>query len=762
MPAGKRSGKKPASKPTPVRLKQPQPVRPAFNPVIAGAWWPWALVVVLFPVLVLWHRDNALFTPPWYADPWFYTGFFRNLTEYKGDLFFGLYYGGRLGWVLPGALCHALLPPLAANLLLRVLVHGTAACSLFFIVRRLAGTRAALPATLVFSMNPWVWAAIGWDYPDGAGIAYCLLALALLTRSAALPGCGWSLAAAGAALGALVYTHLFWASLAPVPLLYGFVLGWQWHRMPPLEWASRMVRWTGAGFLGLTAAFGSINYLLDGNFWFYSSSISQAVGMAQDFHFFRSVVDNGRLVAWMWPAVGGSLCALALLTLRVRNGSTQTPGALIAGLLLLPLGFMSWMQYRGNTVLGHYPYASDLLPFIFIVCGVMFWTSTESMSRRTYLMLCGGAALVFAALWYGPGASYFLVGSPSGQQAALWLTAFALGAAFCLRQRPAGAMLACAGFAGFTALSLAQTSYLGGVDLHGTRAEFQRIMRAQDRIEGLRGGHLVRFWFDRKEPGFFEFYGLNSLYLAEFSRINEQFPQGCNAPVPPDTLIVVASGRQDAGRTAQAALAQCWQPWGMSADLIAADRVNRPGQPYTLAYLRAKADPGRWRPVRAVFAGQSKGTLEMADTAGPLPVERWEARKGMARKVPGGIRLRTPAIGKATAAEYATLVPGFAGRYRFAVRCRDRSGLFAFQARHATAEDTIGIDNTGYTIGAEREMSFWLELRAGEEVVLRLRSNDLAGAGAASCLLGDLTVTAVPIESGDQLPAERSAAKLAP
>ena len=190
---------------------------------------PYTLAVLVLPLVVLWHRADALFSPLWYADPWFYLGYFRNLINYKRDLFFGSYYGSRLAWVLPGFLVHSLFSPLVANLILHLTVHLTATLSFFAILRRLTGHRSAFLATMVFSVDPWLWAATGWDYPDGAGIAYCLLAIALLTRSAARPVRQWSLLLAGIAMAGMAYTHLFLGTFTLLLLLYyfGFVLLWQ-------------------------------------------------------------------------------------------------------------------------------------------------------------------------------------------------------------------------------------------------------------------------------------------------------------------------------------------------------------------------------------------------------------------------------------------------------------------------------------------------------------------------------------------------------
>src|ERR1035438_8142406 len=268
-------------------LRHPTPVRRA-TPSARETWirkigaklapgpskvWPYTLAVALLPLIVLWHRDNALYSPPWYGDSWFYLGFFRNLVEFKGSLFFDFYYGSRLSWVLPGFLIHSVFSVVAANCVLHLTVHIVATLSLFSTLRLTAGVRRAYLATMVFSVQPWLWAATGWDYPDGAGIAYCLLAMALLTRSALQPNGKWSLLLAGMALAAMAYAHLFLASLAPLLLLYYIGSAWAWRRTPPIQAAARLFLWAGAGLAIVTAAFGCINYVLDGNFWFYAPSI---------------------------------------------------------------------------------------------------------------------------------------------------------------------------------------------------------------------------------------------------------------------------------------------------------------------------------------------------------------------------------------------------------------------------------------------------------------------------------------------------------
>jgi len=91
----------------------------------------YVVAILLLPLVALWRHDDPLFSPLWQSDPWFYLGYFRDLVNFKRDLFPGLYYGSRLSWILPGWLAHRILPPLFANAVLHLGVHTVATVSLF-------------------------------------------------------------------------------------------------------------------------------------------------------------------------------------------------------------------------------------------------------------------------------------------------------------------------------------------------------------------------------------------------------------------------------------------------------------------------------------------------------------------------------------------------------------------------------------------------------------------------------------------------------
>jgi hypothetical protein len=390
-------------------------------------------------------------------------------------------------------------------------VQTTATLSFFSILHLIAGPRNAFLGTLVFAVQPWLWAATGSDYVDGPSIAYGLLGMALLTYAAARPGRRWMLFAAGTALAGMVYTQLFCVSFVPLILLYYLGLHWAWCRTPFIRSVLALGLWTGAGFGMVSAMFAGINYLMDGNIWFYAPSVAQARFMSKGFAkaLLRPIWQDHRLVPWLWPTVAACLVAIALIPARLKSEALgRNAGTLLlSAQLLLAAAFMGWMQYRGTTVLGHHCYASFLLPYGFLVLGVSFWTAADTMSRRVYLFVCTGAILLFAALWCLPG-DYKILAAPLAQEAGVVLITVCLALALLLRRRMIGTILAIAGFTAFTAAALPQVS-----GMHADQAQFDRLMYMWDRIQETRKGRTVRFWYDGQNANVSEYFALSSLYL---------------------------------------------------------------------------------------------------------------------------------------------------------------------------------------------------------------------------------------------------------
>jgi 4-amino-4-deoxy-L-arabinose transferase-like glycosyltransferase len=713
------------------------PQHNGFRP--AAAYWA---LVALLPVVVLWHDSYALYGPPWVADAWFYTGYFRSLPDFKRDLFYALYYGTRLPWILPGWAAHSLFPAVAANAILHLTAHLAATLSFFSVLNSLVGRRVALLATIAFSVNPWFLGETGSDYIDGPAMAFGLLAMALLVRAATAPPRYWSLAGAGASLACMLFSQPFCALYVPACLLlYGGVV---LHRHPK-QWRGALVRLVigvSAGFIAATLMLCSINYWIDGIFRLFASSVAQSSSLSGRWPK-DPIRPDGRLLPWLWPAAAGMATCLLLLPWRVREALRREPAGLLLSLqLLMVAGAIAWLHLRGIAVLNQHTYAAFLLPFIFLVMGEACFAGAQRMSPRGFTALCGAELAALAALWYNPRLPWLNSIEPAALVGAVLLCGGLL-----LRTRVAGTWLAAAAFTALSAVMMAQTARLNGGN-HAEPEQYRRIMATRDRIEKARNGRPIRFWFNRSEPNFYDYFALSSLYLHGYSLLGEGFPGGCEAGVAPETLVVATSQVGAATEVARMALANCWQPFGMVPVIESTETVPSPRGPYTVAMLRAERVPARWQALRAVFDGDA-GRLEAAPGDATLPLDRWKADPYVAdppelRREGESLAVRTPKSQTFFAARYATLTAPFTGRYRFELHGRSRFGQLAFGARSADDQRYLVADVTGRRTGDRVEYGFWVALEKGQGMLPRLANNAVSGLGAASIVIDRITVHGIP------------------
>ena len=688
--------------------------------------WPYVLAVLLLPVIVLWRQDNTLFTGVGYLDPWFYLGFFRNLANFKGSEFPFTYYGSRLSWILPGALIHSLFSALAANYILHLAVQSVATVSLFTTLRIATGARRALLATMVFSVNPWLWIATGWDYVDGVGIAYYLLATALLTSAAVRPVKRWTLLAAGMALAALVYTNLFWVAYAPLLPLYYIALAWMWHRTPVLRLFLPLCLWFGAGCVIVTGALGGINWMLDGHFWFYAPSVLAGLSLVgQKYVWSQSIWVNHVLGPWLWLSVIAGSTGLVLVPYRLRRPfkGSNAAGLLFVAQWLLATGFMGYMQARGSQALGVSFYASYLLPFGFLVIGTSFWPAAEKISQARYVLICCIAAVTFGVVWYDYATLILPTWQAALRQVLVGGCLLALGLA--LRQRTVGILAAIAGLAIF--ISLARFGM--PTDPHAYRRQYEALMRARERIETIRNGGYVRFWYDAHDPDVQDFDALSSTYLWSFSLWGNGFPEPPrDVDVPPGTLFVVlSSNRGPVSELARTTLSSCWEPYGMRATPVESDVFAYSSRRYTMELLRAEGDPARWRPLRAVFDPNGKGHLQpvegsMAPAA--MPPDLWTGvNEQYLQRVAGGVRVHAPRASGVLVATYPTLVAPTAGRYRFALRYKLGNGEPIFGASIGDGSSWLAASPHRHPVENDHEVNFWVDLESGQEIHLGIMND---------------------------------------
>ena len=128
-------------------------------------------------------------------------------------------YGTRLAWIVPGYVAYRVFSPVVATVILHLTFYCVAVWSLYAIVRRIAGSSAALFSAVAFGLYLPAIRALGWDYVDGAVIAYMLLTLALLLRGIET-GNRWLTFASGVAAGAMLHSNIGAAFTFPSILIW--------------------------------------------------------------------------------------------------------------------------------------------------------------------------------------------------------------------------------------------------------------------------------------------------------------------------------------------------------------------------------------------------------------------------------------------------------------------------------------------------------------------------------------------------------------
>jgi hypothetical protein len=113
-------------------------------------------------------------------------------------------------------------------------------------------------------------------------------------------------------------------------------------------------------------------------------------------------------------------------------------------------------------------------------------------------------------------------------------------------------------------------------------------------------------------------------------------------------------------------------------------------------------------------------------------LDRWTVgsrEKGMAsmRLTSAGLALRTPRAAYDTAVSYGPLIAPSTGRYRFTLKYRPESGRFTFGARPLDDSTYLAQDVAACPAGSDLEKAFWVDLKGGEAILLRIANNNPDG-----------------------------------
>lgn len=231
-----------------------------------------ATSLLLLAVLYLMNSSWLFLAPAFWIDPFIYTGYMiygpLHVQEFKD-----LYYTTRMPAIALGWFMHwAISDPSIATIMLRftygvVLALGAAAG-----VQAFSASRAAPKVAIALALlNPYVLWAIGWDYVDGAALAY--LSAAVGTTGFAAARRSWFVGAlAGACFALAVSTYFMLVLFAPVLLLVGIAAGLPFNLRSLLRLGLAAM----VGFVCAVALMGVVSILMGGKLLYFMPQIDAA------------------------------------------------------------------------------------------------------------------------------------------------------------------------------------------------------------------------------------------------------------------------------------------------------------------------------------------------------------------------------------------------------------------------------------------------------------------------------------------------------
>ncbi len=544
------------------------------------------LSLLALPLVVLKLDDTWLFA---YSagehvliDSWIYFGYFLNLSGLLRTFRSG-YFAGRLSWILPGFLAYRAFPPLAATYILHVAFYWIAVVSLYLILKNTVSRRAALLAAVLMGCYSYFLWAIGWDYVDGAAVAYTLWTLCALTYAAkAERPRRWQLTS-GAAFAAAIYCQFFLISFAPLfALYYHFARREYWKDVP----ASR-VRPFVHGFLALTLFYAVINLVLKAPPLFFILPSLSAGG---------KLVAKGNLwmnwsLVWIRDAVWLLFPAVTLLGaflfVNVR-GSRPTPHGgfrlLWQAYFVLSALIMLLWQVSGQPVLQLPYYTSLLIPGMFLALGAQLAPVLERFSHRQFAALGGGAVIILLLPFVAPLHS----GSMVVIQQHRWLWPAALGTAgvalLARRVRYTGALAVLLVCAACGSLNLATGTRTWGRagepdDPALQKQAFLAVVDSVRAVQQIDPSGRLFFWYDVQARLGHLHRSVASTFLWSRRMVSESFPLlGAKAETPylklkippPHTRIAILTVDEAALEKAEQSLREV----GLTARFIGQRRIS--------------------------------------------------------------------------------------------------------------------------------------------------------------------------------------------
>lgn len=552
-------------------------------------------VILALPLLVLTVNDEWIFNAD-FIDSWVYFGYFLNLPDHLRT-FAGTYYGSRLSWILPGYLAYQLFPPLIANYVLHLGFYYLAVISLYLTLKYTLGHRSALLTAILMGYYPNFWWAVGWDYVDGAGLAYFLLTMLLLTCAVKFSWWRTALYVGGLSFAALIHSNIFWVVFFPVFGLY-YLLANHKYRRNPQHWSLLIFA---LGFIGLTVLLGAINYIFTQDFLFFWPSVSFSLKSIREPNPWKAPSYAWlRTATWLVFPVFTLMASLAFF-LRQRillSVSLISFDRLFLLTYILIASILLAFELRGNPVLQHQYYASYLIPGMFLAIGSLVGARLSHLNEYQFTLLVGSTIFVplipFVLLFTLT--SILTILDLKDNVGLLVLVISLFGLSIFLFKPTLNAkwlilVLVCFSVANVMMIDDRLNPDIKGDNLQ-PKTRYLAILEGFQTVQALDLQNNVHFWYDEMAPLGAIYQSVASTYLWGYRLINTRFPSLDDnwQRLNPGTKVAILSNDFDTLQKASEALNQ----YGYEVRLIAEKKIKVENIAYVITFVEVTVSRDRF------------------------------------------------------------------------------------------------------------------------------------------------------------------------
>ncbi len=561
--------------------------------VFLGKMNPHLITLFLLPIILIIINPTCLFHQIVVGsiDSWIYFGYFLDLKQHLIS-FYGTYYGTRLPWILPGFLAYHLFSPLIAKYILYLTVYYTATFSLYGILKRTVGQKAAFLTAIYMGVYQKFLISAGSEYIDGSGIAYLLLTFFLLTPSNNNKRIHIRLFLAGLFCSCFVFTQLFLTIYIPLIALYFFFLNRPFQKWFFLKNLIIFI----IGFLVMTTSLCTINYYLNGEFLFFNPIINWTSVFIKGENPWWSPISQWWIITNQYSIpVSLFFGSFIMLIFQKKLQKDSTTNRILFFQVFFVLNILIFIFFQfvlRQPVIQYGFYLCYLYPSMFMALGGMIAIGLKKASLKQYHLSL--FIIVIFAL------TRFLVTKAKFPTFSIllnthWKWIFFVGTLNLpcfLMKRPIFKLLGILSLSlSFCAINITTTFIPENVAKHWTaknmKTGFFLVNKCIQKIKTLDPSGNSLFWYEGSQPYFGSiFRSVSSAYLWSYRLINEDFPQVHSNTFPcPDLTnhtVFILTKKLHPLEEANISLATI----GFKGELIKEQLIENGDIDYTLSFIK--------------------------------------------------------------------------------------------------------------------------------------------------------------------------------